>query len=287
MLLRCGCSEILSTGLNQFPPVAGTGYAMTPYLARIDIFPIKSMDGVSVPQAMVLASGALACDRAYALLDAQNRFINAKRTAAIQRLRTKFSKDMSSVTCRKEGESEAVTFHLKDQQQELEAWLSDFFEQPVTLASNPSAGFPDDTEAAGPTVISTATLETVASWYPDISVEEVRRRFRTNLELGGVPAFWEDQLFSPEGKPVKFTIGDVVLEGVNPCQRCIVPTRSVETGQATPNFQKVFLQKRAVTLPEWTHPGRFNHFYRLAINTNVNNQPNKTLTIGSPVELLP
>jgi len=233
---------------------------MTPYLARIDIFPIKSMDGVAIPQAKVLESGALECDRAYALFDAQDRFINGKRAAAIQRLRTRFTSDFSSVTLSQAESAQEVTFHLHNQQQELEAWLSDYFQQPVTLASNLSTGFPDDTEAAGPTVISTATLEAVASWYPGISVEEVRRRFRTNLELGGVPAFWEDRLFSAEGTPVPFTIGDVVLEGVNPCQRCVVPTRSADTGQATSHFQKVFLQKRAATLPEWTHPGRFNHF---------------------------
>ena len=142
----------------------------------------------------------------------------AKRAAAIQRLRTRFTSDFSSVTLSQAESAQEVTFHLHNQQQELEAWLSDYFQQPVTLASNLSTGFPDDTEAAGPTVISTATLEAVASWYPGISVEEVRRRFRTNLELGGVPAFWEDRLFSAEGTPVPFTIGDVVLEGggVNP-----------------------------------------------------------------------
>jgi uncharacterized protein YcbX len=260
---------------------------MTPYLARIDIFPIKSMDGVSVPQATVLESGALECDRAYALLDAQDRFINGKRAAAIQRLRTRFTPDFSSVTLSKAESSQEVTFHLHNQQQELEAWLSDYFQQPVTLANNPSTGFPDDTQAAGPTVISTATLETVASWYSGISVEEVRRRFRTNLEIGGVPPFWEDQLFSADGQPVPFTIGDVVLEGVNPCQRCIVPTRAADTGQATSDFQTVFSRQRAATLPPWTHPARFNHFYRLAVNTNIPQQPHNTLTTGDLVQLLP
>lgn len=258
----------------------GTLLPMTPYLARIEIFPIKSMDGVAVPQVRVLESGALACDRAHALFDAQNRFINGKRTAAIHRIRTTFDETLSAVTCQAEGDADASTFHLPHQRRELEAWLSHFFQQPVTLATNATAGFPDDTQAAGPTVISTATLETVASWYADLSIDEVRRRFRTNLEIGGVPPFWEDRLFSADGQPVPFTIGDVVLEGVNPCQRCIVPTRDADTGQATPDFQKIFRDQRTATLPEWTHPGRFNHFYRLAVNTNIRGQSGKTLKLG-------
>ena len=55
MLLCCGCSEISSTEPGLIPPSRWyRGYAMTPYLARIDIFPIKSMDGVAIPQAKVL-----------------------------------------------------------------------------------------------------------------------------------------------------------------------------------------------------------------------------------------
>jgi uncharacterized protein YcbX len=258
---------------------------MTPVLARIEIFPIKSMDGVAVPQAKVLESGALEGDRRYALFDTQHRFINGKHNAAIHRLRATFSPDFATITCRIGGTPDTVTFHLPNQQQAFEAWLSQFFKQPVTLGTNHTHGFPDDTQAAGPTVISTATLETVASWYPDLTVEELRRRFRTNLEIDGVPAFWEDQLFSADGEPVRFAIGDVVLEGVNPCQRCIVPTRATATGQATPNFQKEFVRQRAAALPDWTHPTRFNHFYRLAVNTNIQGQGGQTLAVGDAVTI--
>ena len=258
---------------------------MTPYLARIDIFPIKSMDGMSVAGVEVLGSGALKGDRTYALVDAQNRFVNGKRTAAIHRLRAAVDPSLEHLSCWVEGEVKPVTFHLQHQRPELEGWLSNFFQQPITLAMNATHGFPDDTQAAGPTIISTATLETVASWYPGLSTDEVRRRFRTNLEIGGVPPFWEDQLFSADGQPVPFTIGNVSLEGVNPCQRCIVPTRQTQTGEATPDFQKTFLKNRSATLPLWTHSGRFNHFYRLAVNTNSSGQGGKSMAVGDPVEL--
>ncbi|HIK44118.1 MAG TPA: MOSC N-terminal beta barrel domain-containing protein [Leptolyngbyaceae cyanobacterium M65_K2018_010] len=260
---------------------------MSPYLARIDIFPIKSLDGVSVSQARVLASGALQDDRAYALVDAQNRFINGKRNAAVHRLRSTFGADRRSVTWTVEGTGAIAQFDLDRQRPALEVWLSEYFQQPVRLQENRQTGFPDDTAANGPTLISRATLATVASWYPHLTVAEVRRRLRTNLEIDGVPAFWEDRLFSPNATPVRFTLGAVVLEGINPCQRCVVPTRDSVTGQPSPDFQTIFSQRRAATLPPWTHPNRFNHFYRLAVNTNILNQAGRLLTVGDPLQLLP
>lgn len=130
-------------------------------------------------------------------------------------------------------------------------------------------GFPDDTNASGPTVISTGTLEEVASWFLDVSVDEMRLRLRANLEIGGVPPFWEDQLFAQEGQCVQFRVGEVLLKGINPCQRCVVPSRDSQTGEVTRNFQKIFIQQRRETLPSWTTLSRFNHFYKLSVNTNV------------------
>lgn len=258
---------------------------MAYHLARIDCFPVKSLDGISVPQAQVLASGALQGDRTYALFDAQGRFVNGKRTAAIHHLRSTFSEDGQFITIAVANHPPAATFHLQQQRSDLEAWLSDYFQQPITLQANLSSGFPDDTHAAGPTVISTATLQTVADWH-SLSLEEARRRFRTNLEIDGVPAFWEDQLFGPDSAAVRFAIGNVVIEGINPCQRCVVPTRNTLTGIATTHFQKTFSQQRAATLPTWAPPSRFNHFYKLAVNTNIVGQGGHTLKVGDSVSVI-
>ena len=255
---------------------------MTPYLARIDLFPIKSLDRVTVPEVTVLASGALAGDRTYALFDTQDRFIHAKRSAAIHRLRASYSEDLATVTCAN-GDLDAATFRLPGDVDSLATWLGQALQQSVTVKTNADAGFPDDTAAAGPTVISTATLEAVASWYPGLTTEEVRRRFRSNLEISGVPPFWEDRLFSASGDPVPFTLGEVVLEGINPCQRCPVPTRDALTGAATPDFQRIFIDQRRATLPLGVAANRFNHFYRLAVNTVIRQQGGKRLRVGDRV----
>ncbi|WP_013322803.1 MOSC domain-containing protein [Gloeothece verrucosa] len=240
-----------------------------PYLKQIFIYPIKSLDGISLKQATILESGALKHDREFALLDQEGKFINAKRYAKIHRLRTSFESDLNLVSLRIEGTEKAVMFHLEQGRVALEAWLSAYFNCPVKLQQNTLTGFPDDLQANGPTIISTATLETLAAWFPNITVEEMRRRLRANLEIDGVPAFWEDQLFAETGETVQFKIGDILIEGVNPCQRCIVPTRDSVTGEQTPNFQKVFVSKRQEFFPSWATPSRFNHYYRVSVNTKI------------------
>ncbi|MGD1862189.1 MAG: MOSC domain-containing protein [Leptolyngbyaceae cyanobacterium] len=256
---------------------------MAPHLARIDLYPVKSLDGVTVKTATVLASGALQHDRAFALVDQAHRFVNGKRFASIQRVRSRFSDDFSQISLWLNASATSATFHLMAEKAGLEQWFSDYLQRPVTLLHNDKLGFPDDTASPGPTVISTATLKTVAEWY-GLSLEESRRRFRTNLEIDGVPPFWEAQLFSASGEPVPLQIGAVTFLGINPCQRCVVPTRDADTGEVTPRFQPTFRERRAETLPGGVARSRFDHFYRLAVNTQrLPNAVDKSLAVGDLV----
>ncbi|AFY90820.1 MAG: hypothetical protein CLLPBCKN_005947 [Chroococcidiopsis cubana SAG 39.79] len=257
-----------------------------PYLAKISIFPVKSLDGITLSQVSVLASGALQHDREYALFDQKGRFVNGKRNAKVHLLRSQFDADCQQLSLQVQGTDESVTFHLDKERSELEAWLSNYFGLPVNIKQNNFTGFPDDTNASGPTIISAATLAEVTSWFPDISVEEMRNRIRANIEIDGVPPFWEDRLFTKVGDSIQFQIGEVVFAGINPCARCIVPTRDSKTAVATENFQKIFVSKRKETLPDWTTPERFDHFYRLSINTKIpSSEVGKILKIGDPVSI--
>lgn len=253
------------------------------YLASITVYPIKSLDGVSLSEATVLESGALKHDRKFAIVDKQGKFVNAKVNPQIHLLRTTFDSDFKTVSLQVKG-SQKQTFKLDEQVNELETWLSDFFGFAVNLHSNTVTGFPDDTSASGPTVISTKTVETVASWFTGIDNQEMRSRFRANLEIADVTPFWEDQLFSKESEIVHFQIGDVLFTGINPCQRCIVPTRNSVTGETYPQFQKIFIEKRKQTLPNWVETSRFNHYYRLSVNTRIpEHQAGKILKLGDKV----
>jgi hypothetical protein len=115
----------------------------------------------------------------------------------------------------------------------------------------------------------------------------MRERLRANVEIADVPAFWEDQLFAEAGTIVQFQIGSIQFEGINPCQRCVVPTRDAVTGKAYPNFQKIFVAKRQETLPAWVASSRFNHFFRLSVNTRIpESEAGKILQVGDEVKVL-
>ena len=256
-------------------------------LAHIYLYPIKSLDGIEVSEATILPSGALQHDREWAIVDSQGKFVNGKRTAEIHKLRSRFDLAAGTVTIRGESSSEAETFDLVRNRPALESWLSQFFGFAVQLVQNSDVGFPDDLDSPGPTVISTETLQTVAAWFPGLDLEQTRSRFRTNLEIADVEPFWEDRLFGADDRLIPFQIGEVTFGGVNPCQRCVVPTRNPTTGEKTEQFQNQFLQKRQETLPDWVARSRFNHFFRLAVNTRLTaEQAGKVLRVGDPIALL-
>jgi uncharacterized protein YcbX len=254
-----------------------------PILARITVYPIKSLDGVTVKSCACLENGALAFDRRFAIQAADGRFLNAKRTAEIHRLRAEF--DLETKTVRLGDRTRDLTskFPLAIECEPLDRFLSDFFGQTVTLVENDQRGFPDDTEAGGPTVVSEATLQTVAGWFKTLTVHEARRRFRANLEVTGVEPFWEDRLYTSDGG-IAFQIGDVRFVGVKPCQRCVVPTRSADTGEITAGFVDDFCRHRELTLPDGVAANRFDHYYRLAVNTiGATGANGQVLTTGDSI----
>ena len=236
-------------------------------LARIAVYPFKSLDPVAVDEAAVLSSGALEHDRRFALCDETGAFINGKRDARIHGIRGTLDL-LSGVVRVKAGDvAQDRLFHIEQDRAALEVWFSDYFGRRLHVVENRVSGLPDDSEYPGPTVIGTATLETVAAWFEGITLDEARLRFRANLEICGVEPFWEDRLVARVGDVVRFSIGAVQFEGMNPCARCVVPSRSAATGDANATFQRRFVELRRASFPSWAEPERFDHFYRLAVNT--------------------
>src|SRR5262245_37749582 len=162
----------------------------TPVVQSISLYPVKSLDPLTVEAARVLPSGALEHDREFALFDEQGKVINGKRDARIHRVRAVYDLLKFSVTL---NDSEA--FHLIDSKREIEDWFGNFLGIVVTMKRNTQTGFPDDLESPGPTIVSSATLREVTAWFGIANPQETRRRFRPNIELGTNEAFWEDRLF--------------------------------------------------------------------------------------------
>ena len=268
-----------------------------PQLTRILIYPIKSFDAADVTSSNFAPAGGLKFDRRFALVDERGQLINGKKFPLIHKLRAAFSPDFATVTLTAPDVA-PQTFRLASGDAELEAFCSHYFGQPVRLTENDEAGFPDDLASPGPTVVSVATLRTVADWFPTLGLDEVRRRFRANLEIDSLaagtakddcPPFWEDRLFAEDAAPesretVPFRIGSVTLCGVNPCARCAVPTRDSLAGAPDPKFAQEFQSRRRESLPAWAAATAFDHYYRLSVNTRpAPNGTAGTIQIGDVV----
>ncbi|HEX8835434.1 MAG TPA: MOSC N-terminal beta barrel domain-containing protein [Candidatus Acidoferrum sp.] len=261
----------------------------SPRLAIIQLHPIKALDPAQVKEARIGPGGGLEFDRAWALYSADGQWVNGKRTAAVHLIRAAYASDLGSVTLSvpdRRG-TPTKTFQFPGGWSDAAQWFSAFFDQPITVRYSPE-GFPDDTVANGPTLISTASLDAVAALFPGLTASDMRLRFRTTLEIDGVPPLWEDQLFTADKNVlVPFRIGEVQFEGSNPCARCPVPPRNPQTGAIIPGFQRVFSDYRRSHIPSWTPEARFDHYYHLATNTRVaTTESGKLLRINDPVVLL-
>jgi uncharacterized protein YcbX len=266
-----------------------TPYGASPRLANIRLHPIKSLDPVSVKEARIGPGGGLEHDRAWALYSVDGQWVNGKRTAAVHLIRAVFAPDLSSATLSVPGDKRKIqtkTFAFPDDIAGASKWFSNYFEQPITVRHSPE-GFPDDSIANGPTIISTASLLVVCDLFNGLDLDDARQRFRTTLEIDGVHAFWEDQLFGQEERSsVRFRIGEVNFEGSNPCARCPVPPRDPRTGEIIPGFQKTFSDYRRSHIPAWCPEARFDHYYRLATNTRVApSESGRILRVGDSLVL--
>jgi uncharacterized protein YcbX len=236
------------------------------------IHPIKGFPPADVSEARVLPSGALELDRRWALVDARGRFVNGKNVAAIHTLRARF--DMPTLEVTMDGR----TFSLSRQGADFAEWCGERLGQALTWTENADVGFPDDLEATGPTFVGAASVAAVAAWF-GLDVDGTRRRFRSNLEIDGVAPFWEDALYGGQ-----LTVGGVEVQAINPCARCVVPSRDADTGEALAGFQKRFAELRQQQLPPGTSTALFNHYYRFTVNTRIApSEAGKVIRIGDGV----
>jgi uncharacterized protein YcbX len=308
-----------------------------PTLDRITIYPVKSLDGLDLERAEVLAGGGLAHDRRWQFVDLEGRVVNAKQLAILHAIRAEFeiagvvpadrceeppaentialSVDPAAVAAAAVPGIDRLaalrpeTFPLVAGRAGPCGWLTEALGFGVRLLERPDGGFPDDREAAGPTVIATATFIEIARWF-GFSPEECRRRFRVNLELGGCDAFWEDTLAIPARpelvpslselsadlpadpyaalpppEPRAFRIGDVQCRATNVCRRCVVPSRDSHTGAVTDHFRDAFEARRLRGMRADVDAAAWSHAYRAAVNTVVA-RAGGALETGDPVTIV-
>ncbi|MEG5033067.1 MOSC N-terminal beta barrel domain-containing protein [Microcoleus sp. AT3-D2] len=257
------------------------------YVASIHIYPVKSLDGIAVSQANILTSGALEGDRSFAICDAAGELVNTKHNSGVRFLRLSFDIKKRIAGLKIQGTEQEIFFHVDRERLGIESWLSSYFGFPVKLIENLLTGFPDNTAAPGPSIISTETIAEVASWFPRVCVNEMRHRLRANIEIGDVPAFWEDQLLPQADEIVRFKIGTVIFEAINPGQPCLLSTRNYAAQASDLNFKNILTAKQKEIMPDLLKKGHLNHFTRLIVNTRLAPQSaEKILHIGDEVHII-
>jgi len=255
------------------------------HVTGLTTYPVKGLDGMEPETADILPGGTLAHDRAFALFGPDGETFNGKQSDRFSELTTAYDPQSKELVVETDaGESAQFALGSPSGRERAADWFGDFFDADLTMKHDEELGYVDRRNM-GPSVVSTATLEAVASWFDDVTVDGARRRLRANVEIGGVPAFWEDRFVGQ--KAPAFVAGGVRFEGATACARCVVPERDPDTGEPTPRFRERFIERRRETFPEWADEDAFDHFYTLMLISRIPEADReRSISVGDAVEIV-
>lgn len=219
-------------------------------LSQINIYPIKSLGGITLQQAEVEEKG-LKYDRRWMLVDAHGTFITQRKHFQLALLQVNIKDDQITVFHKQDpdqrisfllNESTGVTIPVNiwdDESNGLEVsilvsdWFSEFMKMKVRLVRMPEQEkrFVDPRYARAREVVS------FADGYPILLIGQASldglnerlespvpmNRFRPNLVFTGGMPHGEDQFNA-------FQIGEVQFTAVKPCARCVLTTIDQQTG---------------------------------------------------------
>lgn len=236
---------------------------MSLFVQSLFHYPIKSTRGTALKQATVYPYG-IEQDRRWLLVNDQNIMITQRKLAAIggllaepnpeyaNQLTLHYEHQVLSV----EAKPDLATVNIWDDQ--TSAWqvdnavnqtLSAWFGQAIKLVyfapqdshrvvdiDYAGEGFQTAFSDGFPIlVITQASLDALsAKWGDTIDV----RRFRPNIVIGGdIEPFAEDHW-------KEIQIGDLTLDLIKPCSRCVIPSLDPDTLQSTENFARFLATER-------------------------------------------
>ena len=233
---------------------------MTLFVSELWQYPLKSARGERLNQLDISACG-FAEDRRWMLIDESGRFVSQRNCA-----------QMGALTAHAQGDSLTLDWHgstalaqaLPEQPVEAEVWndrvvgwgvsdtvnrqVSGWLGQSVRLVYCPDhAHRVVDPDYAGEghftafsdgfplLVLTQSSLDELSrQWGNPVDV----RRFRPNLLIGGDCApFAEDDW-------QQLQIGNVILELVKPCSRCVIPSLDPDTQTTTAGFARFLASTR-------------------------------------------
>jgi len=218
-------------------------------LCEINIYPIKSLGGISLKTSVVENRG-LQFDRRWLLVDEQNRFLTQRDFPKMATVGVKITKDTLRVSSGSEtleisfepNMSETASVKIwssrcraRVYEKEINDWFSDVLQTNCKLVL-----MPEETRRKVNYFYAVHRDDTVsfADGYPFLLIGEnsladlnsrlatpvPMNRFRPNFVVSGSDAFAED-----DWKKIK--IGSAVFHVVKPCGRCVITTIDQSNGE--------------------------------------------------------
>jgi len=219
-------------------------------LSEINIYPIKSVGGISLQSSIVEERG-LKCDRRWVLVDESKTFFTQRdfpEMALINVSIEYYGLKLQHKT--KNIEPLFVPFEFENKEKsdvviwddvvigefynnQIDGWFSDIIGIKCHLVK-----MPETTKRVVDESYAMNKIVSFADAYPFLiigqsSLDDLNsrlevplpmNRFRTNFVFTGGKSFEEDNW-------KKFKIGNVIFQGVKPCARCVITTTDQETAE--------------------------------------------------------
>jgi uncharacterized protein YcbX len=218
-------------------------------ISELLIYPVKSLGGISLKSALLTDRG-LEYDRRFMLIDAQNRFVTQREFPELAFFKTAIIGYQLFITDKRDESSVSVPLiAIEGEQTGVQIWddccqailldstIADWFSarlsQPVRLVY-----MPDESQRPVDSAYATkGELTSFSDGYPVLiigaeSLKDLNARlenpvpmdrFRPNIVFSGGFSHVEDTFMT-------FKAGDVQLEAVKPCARCVMTTTDQDTG---------------------------------------------------------
>ena len=219
------------------------------HISEINIFPIKSLKGISLDGALVEARG-LQYDRRWMLTDESGMFFTQREFPKMATISVEITKKGLLVSA-DQTTGIVIPFQPEPQRiQQVTIWQSvcpaevysdgvnDWFSQVLDTKCQ-LVYMPDDSRRSvnqrfdhGRDIVSFADgyplmllgESTLADLNSRLETELPMNRFRPNIVVSGSDAFAEDNW-------TRIRIGDAVFRSTKPCERCVVTTVEQTTGE--------------------------------------------------------
>jgi len=181
------------------------------------------------------------------------------------------------------------TFALPEDSKALATWVGEYLGYGVDLVREPNGGSPDDRAAPGPGPTSRGRRRWRRSPRGSTRLLTQRRcgggSGRTSCSTTARRS--GDRLFvrHDHGEPCASRSERPSYSGSIRVSGASSP-RDPDTGDEIDGFRETFLRKRRETLPAWTESDRFDHDFRLMVNTVVPDEEwGSTLAVGDAVAI--